>query len=717
MNPTDRIQLKCQSKVFVSFIIQFACSNHSYLFMLYRNSFIFILILICTSVRAQIIYKGGQTLITGTWQGNGTLAETNANQPHEGTQHYGFTYNITNFWGGYGLNMDNWYTGPGINFSGHSHLRLAYRGLSSGHTLSIRLRQGQNTNGADYQIGGSASVYQVVDIPMTALTGSSGINLNAISEINISVDAPSGNGTGTLYIDAIELVNLDPPPPSVAWPRCNTIDLGLNLANWLEAYWLLPFGTYPETNRYTRADMVFFKNAGFKTIRMPVIFERLSQNVPPYTLNTAHPAFTIIDSVIAWSNALNMKLIVVNHHGYDLNNSNYQAQIPRLQAIWQQIMTKYNYLNADNVFFEIFNEPTNAISNANFRAVATSIISTIRTVSTAHTLVLGGNNWNSAAGLTGITPYNDPNIIYTFHNYDPYFFTHQGLSFSGLPAGVSFPQGSDLADLDDTYQSVKDWSDQYNMPVFLGEYACSSVADPVSRCNWISAVSGHIDEHDFPHAYWAPKFFTDDFGFFNGGNLTANDAIPCFVTAMHLNLTALPVDFLAAYTRCEDRINEIAWSAHVTDLQTTFEVERSQDGIRWETAGTVGSLWGTNDYRFEDLNANGDGFYRLVYLDADGDYTYSPIVKSRCDQNTSLQVFPNPTADYVVLTLLGDTTETGQINIFDAQGCTVRTESVSLNLGINTLRFELEDLPKGFYSVVWQDEKGQIVEAGKLLKQ
>ncbi len=669
------------------------------------------------ALHGQVIYKGGQTLITGTWQGNGTLVETSANQPYEGSQHYGFTYNITNYWAGYGLNLDNWYTGAGVNFSGYSHLRLAYRGLSGDHTVSVRLRQGQNTYGPDYQIGGATGTYQVIDIPLTALTGASGINLSAISEIDISVTAPTGTGNGAVYVDALELVNLAPPPASVAWPRANAMGLGLNLANWLEAYWLMPYNAYPETNRYTRADMVFFKNAGFNTIRMPVTFERLALTTPPYTLNVNQPAFVIIDTVIAWANDLNMKLIIDNHHGYELTNSNYQAQIPRLQAIWQQIMAKYGGLNPEKVFFELYNEPTNTISNANFRTVAEAVITTIRATSTTHTLIVGGNGWNGADGLTGLTPYYDANIIYTFHNYDPYFFTHQGLSFTGLPSGVPFPQSGDMANLAATFQSVKNWSNQYNMPVFLGEYGCSSVADAASRCNWINAISAQVQLHNFSSAYWGLKFFTDDFGFFTSTPPSAGNVVPCFATALQLNLTPLAIEFVSAYTRCDGQVSEVIWSAHVTDENTTFELEQSADGLGWQTVGSIPARSGLQEYRYADIAATGDGFYRLVYLAPDGAARYSPIVPAQCGKKNSLQFFPNPAVDYVTATLQTEGAQTGQISLYDARGGLLRTESLELASGTNAKRFELADLPAGFYNVIWQDEQGQVVATGKVVKQ
>ena len=117
-----------------------------------------------------VIYTDAASLITGTWTGNGTLTEVSTDNPYEGSNHYQFTYNFTEYWSGFGLNMDNWGSGPRRDLSGFTHLQIAYRGLDSGTRLTIQLRQGNDTYGNTVEVGQAAASYQLIDIPMVALT-------------------------------------------------------------------------------------------------------------------------------------------------------------------------------------------------------------------------------------------------------------------------------------------------------------------------------------------------------------------------------------------------------------------------------------------------------------------------------------------------------------------------------------------------------------------
>ena len=40
-------------------------------------------------------------------------------------------------------------------------------------------------------------------------------------------------------------------------------------------------------------------------------------------------------------------------------------------------------------------------------------------------IVVGSAGWNAAGQLDQLTVWDDPNVIYTFHLYDPFEFTHQ----------------------------------------------------------------------------------------------------------------------------------------------------------------------------------------------------------------------------------------------------------------------------------------------------
>ncbi len=494
----------------------------------------FVLLLTCIGSGATDIYRNGASLVTGTWQSGGVLEETAADQPFDGTEHLRFAYSYTENWSGFGLNMDNWGSGNAVDFSGYTHLHIAFRGVSPGQNIEVTLRSGDHF-GQGYVLGGDAVQYTTIEIPLIFLLGS--LDPGAITELMFSVSGPDPVGSGAVYIDAIYLLDgSGEPVGSDLWPLQRAMGRGFNLTNWLEAYWLMPFGAYPETDKFTREHFEFMAAGGMKTVRMPVTFERLAGDAPGYLLDTAHVAFALVDSVISWTRDLGLYLIIDNHHGYELSDATYEEDAERLGRIWEQLIDRYGYLNPDSVLFELHNEAT-FVSNARLRDIFEYVVSVIRTRTAEHAVIIGANYWNSGSGLTSFEPLNDRRIIYTFHNYDPYEFTHQGMSWTQPPyfPARTFPQGDEAGQIRDLFRSVRAWSDIFDVPVFLGEYGAAVSADAESRCNYIVLLAQLADSLEFPHIYWDVFQPSDGFGFVEGGVLSPDAVAPCFAAALGLD--------------------------------------------------------------------------------------------------------------------------------------------------------------------------------------
>lgn len=634
-----------------------------------------------------VIYNDTQTLITGTWDDAGTggsaiLSEVTGETPHEGTKHYKFVYSFTNWWAGVGLNMDNWGNSGARNLSGYTHLRIAYRGLSSGQTLTIQLRNGANF-GNQVDIGGTAGSYTVVDIAMSALTANGNVNANAIREIDLGVSSSTQSGSGTVYFDAIELVNsggggnsgLPASPETMA--RASSLSLGVNTSNWLEAWWLIQFGAYPEVNKYNRAKVSALRNAGFTTFRLPVIFERLGSTSAPYLLDFNHTAFRLVDSMILWANEYDFKLIIDNHHGYDLTDANYTTQIPRLVAVWQQLTDRYDYLDPNRFFFEVYNEP-HAISNANWRVVATSIVQAIRAAeSQPHSILVGGNGYNSGNGLMTMTPLADANIIYTFHNYDPYYFTHQGMSWTSpayFPA-LTFPQSGEVAAINSLFASLKNWGETNGVPVNLGEFGVSTAADATSRCNWVNTLANAYSTNGFSAFYWDAISPSDAFGFFTGGVISSNTCVPCFKTALGLYAT-VPVSLLSFSAQCSDNAVVLDWKAFTNDNNARFEAERSTDNQNWVQIDQRPANKGTFEYSFRDpLLPQGKIYYRLKTTDDNGQITYSPSRIVHCGNSGIIVVYPNPAQQQTTIAANGANNYLLRVAMYNAAGRLVQEKT------------------------------------------
>jgi endoglucanase len=626
-----------------------------------RYSFytICLLTLFSNAVFGTVIYKAGTNLITGTWQGMGVISEITTENPYEGGQHYRFAYNFTENWSGFGLNMDNWGTTAPVDFTGFTHLRLVYRGVSAQHTFRIQLRSG-NDFGVVYDVGGTAQNYTVIDIPLIVLNSGTSISLADITEIDMNVVSNNATGNGTLYFDAIELVNIAPPPPSIAWPMAAAMAQGFNLNNWLEAYWLIPFNAYPEVNKYQREHIAFLASGGMKTMRMPVTFERMADTEPPYTLDVNHEAFRLIDSCILWAQDYGLILSIDNHHGYELNDANYLQETPRLCAIWRQIVQRYGHLPAASTLFEILNEPY-AISKNNLHYVQQTLIDTIRLYVPNHTIVVGANSYNSGAALSASDPYDDNNIIYTFHSYEPYFFTHQGMSWTSPPffPPMTFPQGNDMANIAALFSSVNAWSELYDVPVWMGEFGVGNSAPLTSRCNYVEAIMDQIDLYGMPFAYWDVFSVTDGFGFADPNNLTPSSVIPCFEDAMHLNFSPLSIlDFGSSIDCTNDQVT-LVWQ--LEEVEAEVAIQSSSDAYSWKTIRQMQADNGKMTLEIPIEAGVPLSYYRLKIKPGNQEIYYSGIQSVHCEEKGNVKVFPNPAKDYIIIR--GDKTEYIESNL------------------------------------------------------
>ena len=476
------------------------------------------------------IYANGQSLITDKWQSGGTL-DTTMTITYDGNEALRFSYNYTTNWAGFGLSLNAWNAQPAHDFSGYTHLAVAYKGLSAGNNLSVTLTDSTGNNSTYYVVGNPQAAYTVVNVPLSLTQFGSAVNFHKITQISFGVGNQQA-ASGTVYIDAIKLLTQTNTASATAWSRNNTLGKGINLSNWLEAYWNDP--SDPDPTVYTRTDIDLMAQIGINTVRMPVIFDYLSDTInAPYGIYPFLPAFARIDSVIAWTQQNGMNLLIDNHHGIQPTDANYLQETARACGLWKSIVQQYATLNPNKVLFELRNEPQD-ITAEHLHYYEQSIIDTIRRYDMQHSIVASANGWGGAASLYYSQPYSDPadNIIYTFHNYDPYTFTHQGFPWSGLPTGRVFPQAGDVAALTQTFRRAKAWSAAFNKPVFLGEFGCSRYADSISRCNWVSAVGHLCDSLALPWMYWDYK---GDFRLLSRNELVPSAVNPCFAQALHLN--------------------------------------------------------------------------------------------------------------------------------------------------------------------------------------
>ncbi len=141
--------------------------------------------------------------------------------------------------------------------------------------------------------------------------------------------------------------------------------------------------------------------------------------------------------------------------------------------------------------------------------------------------------------------------------------------------------------------------------------------------------------------------------------------------------------------------NELTWETTDEDQVVSFEIQRTEN-FRFATIGSVAAEGGSGrrtPYRFLDAAPlNGDNYYRLKIVHADGHYEYSNVVKLSFPKPKDLVLFPNPVRN--------------ELNIRIQ-----RAETEQIGLAIYT------SVGQEVFSTIWETEAGMLFEEKILLRQ
>jgi endoglucanase len=149
--------------------------------------------------------------------------------------------------------------------------------------------------------------------------------------------------------------------------------------------------------------------------------------------------------------------------------------------------------------------------------LAAETLAVVRETNPDRFVIIGPVNWNNVDELANLRlPEEDRRIIGTFHYYNPFHFTHQGAEWN---------EGSDrwLGTTWDATESEKSavrrdfdkavrWSQQYNRPIYMGEFGAYRKADIDSRARWTEYVSREAEARGFSWSYWE---FSSGFGVYH----------------------------------------------------------------------------------------------------------------------------------------------------------------------------------------------------------
>lgn len=120
------------------------------------------------------------------------------------------------------------------------------------------------------------------------------------------------------------------------------------------------------------------------------------------------------------------------------------------------------------------------------------------------------------------------------------------------------------------------------------------------------------------------------------------------IGTMNYTTSPLPIELLSFDAIMNDKKVDITWSTATETNNDYYSIEKSKDGINFETVSIVdaaGNSLSTINYKDIDVNPfDGISYYRLKQTDFSGTFSYSKIVAVNYTlSDDGITIFPNPT--------------------------------------------------------------------------
>lgn len=227
---------------------------------------------------------------------------------------------------------------------------------------------------------------------------------------------------------------------------------------------------------------------------------------------------THLDQVLRWAEELGVMVVVDLHSppggpisgGWVQTGSGPFWASPDAQAhfvkVWQRMAARYK--GNDVIWgFDLMNEPddrTVVEGCDDWQTLAERAGRAIREIDPDRTLIVEPPHWGSADGFAGFEPIDLPNVVYSFHLYTPFEYTHQGVHAPADPIAYPGQINGRMWDKDAIERSIQPavaFADRYRVHMYVGEFSAIRWAPGAER--WLADVIAIFEKHGWDWSYHA----------------------------------------------------------------------------------------------------------------------------------------------------------------------------------------------------------------------
>lgn len=229
----------------------------------------------------------------------------------------------------------------------------------------------------------------------------------------------------------------------------NLHNIGVNLTG-LERNWLKD-NTFNYKDVFVEIDELY--NLGFRDIRLPVSFTYHFKN------KSKNKFLRDLIKIIKHIKKKKMTIIICYFDDTLDKEVNY-SNLKVIKKNWKFISKKLKKYSKV-VSYEILNEP-NLYPNQ-WDEMVNQLVLQVRKKDKKTKILIGATNFNSIYELSRKKPFSFKNLIYVFHFYEPFIFTHQGASWVGNQnKTINIPYPYDSSKMPKMNEKVKGTSGETN---------------------------------------------------------------------------------------------------------------------------------------------------------------------------------------------------------------------------------------------------------------
>jgi len=324
---------------------------------------------------------------------------------------------------------------------------------------------------------------------------------------------------------------------------------GMNLTSWAEANKIT--AANPQNWKYNEATIKLQAEQGLLGIRFPIDLDLYVEdrvNVlsgANKNIQIEPMLYTLLDSMNVWTKRYGLSY-TIDYHAYDGSYSRAASKDQKFReavsSLWRVVAQHFVNEKRPDLFFELTNEPCLSlaegeyIDQADWTLLAQMMIDSIRKVDKTRPIIFGDTKWYSLDELIKNKPLQDKYVIYCFHMYDPFVFTHQGASWTNMGSMKNMPfpysperwstEFRDFGITDGTPEWVKDqvkryykegnkqyiknrlakvknWAYDYNVPLICNEWGALPNTAKIEDLNAYFKTMGEIfREMDISWQVW-----------------------------------------------------------------------------------------------------------------------------------------------------------------------------------------------------------------------